>query len=104
MSTKPSTNEETYFTQLELERRRNGVFEKVANIQVLDREEQKLLHWMRCPKCGSELAEIVYRDQRVDRCEACGGIWLDAGELEALAAKEEGFLAGLRKVLQCRKE
>jgi len=100
MSTKPSTHEETYFAQLELERRRKGVFGKVANVQVLEREGQKLLHWMFCPKCGAELTEVAYRDQRVDRCEACGGIWLDAGELEALATKEDGFLAGLRKVFQ----
>jgi hypothetical protein len=97
MSTKPSTHEDTYFAQLESERRRKGVFNNVANTTVSEREEQKRLHWMRCPKCGSGLAEIAYRDQRVDRCEACGGIWLDAGELEALATKEDGFLAGLRK-------
>jgi hypothetical protein len=100
MPIKPSTHEESYFAQLELERKRKGVFEKVASVQVLEREEQKILHWMFCPKCGSELTEIGYRDQRVDHCEACGGIWLDAGELEALATKEDGFLAGLRKVFQ----
>jgi len=93
MSIKPSTHEETYFTQ-------KGVFENVTNTKVLEREEQKLLHWMRCPKCGSELTEMAYRDQCIDRCEACGGIWLDAGELEAMATKEDGFLAGLRKVFQ----
>lgn len=54
---------------------------------------------MRCPKCGEALTETGYQDQRVDRCEACGGVWLDAGELEALARKEGGFLPGLRKAL-----
>jgi len=100
MSAKPSTHEERYFAQLELERKRKGDFERVANVQVLEREEQKMLHWMFCPKCGAELTEIAYRDQRVDRCEACGGIWLDAEELEAVATKEDGLLAGLRKVFQ----
>lgn len=100
MPIKPSTHEETYFAQLELERRQKGAFEKVTSIQVLESEEQKTLHWMRCPKCGSQLTEIAHRDQRVDRCDACGGIWLDAGELEALATKEDGFMAGLRKAFQ----
>jgi len=104
MSTKPITHEETYFAQLELERRRKWEFEKVANVQVLEREEQKTLHWMRCPKCGSELSEIAHRDQRVDRCEPCGGVWLDAGELEALATKEDRFLTGLRRALLDKKE
>jgi hypothetical protein len=38
---------------------------------------------MKCPKCGMELIEIDYRGIRVDRCSACLGTWLDAGELES---------------------
>jgi Zn-finger nucleic acid-binding protein len=42
---------------------------------------------MRCPKCGSKLAEEKYGDSvLVDRCTSneCGGIFLDGGELEIL--------------------
>jgi Pyruvate/2-oxoacid:ferredoxin oxidoreductase delta subunit len=40
---------------------------------------------MRCPKCGHRLEETVYQNVRIDRCAGCGGVWLDLGELEALA-------------------
>ena len=40
-----------------------------------------------CPRCGieTESAEYAYCSQVViNRCPACGGVWLDSGELEAL--------------------
>ena len=100
MPVKPTTQEETFFARQEHEKRRKAAEDAAARLQKQTQEEQKQLHWMRCPKCGSELAEVGYREQRVDRCQACGGVWLDAGELEALAAKEGGFLLGLRKAFQ----
>lgn len=50
----------------------------------------------RCPKCGRKLVETVYRSVRVDRCSGCGGVWLDPGEIEALASEEhQSWLGGL---------
>jgi len=45
---------------------------------------------MRCPKCGEGLRERSFQKVLIDQCEGCGGIWLDAGELEAVAGKEQG--------------
>jgi len=61
----------------------------------------KELHWMRCPKCGMELKEISYRHIAIDECFSCGGVFLDAGELEQIAAKEGsgGVLNGLVKII-----
>ncbi|MBV1877396.1 MAG: zf-TFIIB domain-containing protein [Pseudomonadales bacterium] len=43
---------------------------------------------MDCPKCQSEMEEVVYGKLKnriaVDRCLACKGIWFDNGEAEAL--------------------
>lgn len=100
MPVKPTSQEEAFFAKEELERKRKQARENEIRVQAEEAEARKRLHWMHCPKCGSELAEILFREQRVDRCEACGGIWLDAGELEALALKEGGFLGHLRKVFQ----
>jgi Zn-finger nucleic acid-binding protein len=49
-------------------------------------EHSKQEHWMRCPKCGSSLTEESYGSVLIDRCSssACGGIFLDGGELEIL--------------------
>jgi ssDNA-binding Zn-finger/Zn-ribbon topoisomerase 1 len=50
-----------------------------------ERESLKELHFMRCPKCGMQLVEIDYRGIKIDRCTACDGVWLDAGELEEIS-------------------
>ena len=34
------------------------------------------------------LAPVVYQGVTVDQCPACQGVWLDRGELEALAPRE----------------
>lgn len=37
-----------------------------------------------CPKCDVPLFILHFQDIEVDFCERCRGLWLDAGELEAL--------------------
>ncbi|MDZ4752917.1 MAG: zf-TFIIB domain-containing protein [Phycisphaerae bacterium] len=41
-------------------------------------------NWMRCPKCGGQLVETDLEAVKIDRCAACGGVFLDKGELEVL--------------------
>ena len=43
---------------------------------------------MRCPKCRADMAQIDVQGTEVDRCHVCNGIWLDAGEIEALRNKQ----------------
>jgi len=49
--------------------------------------------YMRCPKCeGKRLQQFTYTytaPVRVDRCEACFGMWVDKGELDAISADRE---------------
>jgi hypothetical protein len=40
---------------------------------------------MRCPKGGMQLVDIDYRTIKIDRCTACEGVWVDAGELEEIS-------------------
>jgi transcription initiation factor IIE alpha subunit len=47
-----------------------------------------------CPRCGEMLVETEIRDVTVDTCQSCHGVWLDAGELEALSSRlEEGWFS-----------
>jgi hypothetical protein len=39
----------------------------------------------KCPSCREPLIVAEYRGIEIDVCPSCGGIWLDRGELEALA-------------------
>ena len=47
---------------------------------------------MKCPKCGMELIGVNYQGIKVDKRWACEGIWLDAGELEAVSRFEKTAL------------
>ncbi len=54
-------------------------------------------YWMVCPKCGDSVEEIETEDVKLDRCENCGGIYLDRGEVEMLLSLSRGR-EGLRRV------
>jgi len=96
MPVKPSEAEEEYFARQEFERRRRDAEERARKLAAEERTRLKELHWMRCPKCGMELAEVTFRGVRIDRCTSCAGVWLDAGELDTLSGAEpEGLLARL---------
>lgn len=88
MPVKPTEHEEEFFARKEFERVK-AIEEKRAR-ELEDNEKRRLqeLHYMRCPKCGMQLVEIDYRGIKIDRCSACEGVWLDAGELEAVSQLE----------------
>lgn len=99
----------------DVERAREDIYfaqkdrELIAKLREKDQRELEqaileLCH-LRCPKCGRKLEETVYRDVRIDRCTGCGGVWLDPGELEALAPEEhQGWLSGLLTRLTGKEE
>lgn len=97
---KPSENEEEYFARLEMERRRETANLRQEQLAKEETERQRVLHHMRCPKCGSQLEEIPFGAIRVDKCFHCGGLWLDQGELETLQTKEPGYLHRLLHTLK----
>lgn len=86
---KPSEKEEEYFMEQELKKRKSVQEEKFRKMKEEEKEELKKLHWMRCPKCGMEMEEMRFRGVEVDKCMTCGGLYLDAGELETLLAIED---------------
>lgn len=49
---------------------------------------------MRCPKCGEALKERSFQKIVIDQCTGCGGVWLDPGEMEQIAGREEGSWLG----------
>jgi Zn-finger nucleic acid-binding protein len=51
---------------------------------------------MNCPKCRSELERATAAATEVDRCAACGGVWCDDQELQALLDAPTEALAALR--------
>ena len=92
----PSDKEEEFIKREELQRLKR--LRRQAARETAEKEQARLKeqHWMRCPKCGMELAEVEYSSVVVDACFACGGMFLDQGEMEKILGfverKERGFL------------
>jgi uncharacterized protein len=62
------------------------------------RQSTQQICFMRCPKCGESLKESTFQKILIDRCTGCHGIWLDAGELETVAGREnESWIGKLWK-------
>jgi hypothetical protein len=97
---KPTESEEEYFAREDAEKRRKAALERQSAQAKEEREALQKLHFMHCPKCGHTLETVRFKDLEIDRCFACHGNWLDAGELERLAGKESGFLSKVVSVFK----
>jgi len=76
----PSRNEDEYFAKQDAELIR----QMRANLdKERDQEERK---------------EEAHGDVHVDVCAECGGMWLDAGELELMRQMEKSSKTGLRGI------
>ncbi|HNR34000.1 MAG TPA: zf-TFIIB domain-containing protein [Candidatus Hydrogenedentes bacterium] len=55
-----------------------------------------LWRFVNCPACEEPMMALEYDAVEVDYCGACGGVWLDAGELELLLGARENVTAFMR--------
>ncbi|MGI9075758.1 MAG: zf-TFIIB domain-containing protein [Gemmatimonadaceae bacterium] len=85
---KPSRNEDEYFVRQDAELIRARRLRLDAERAARERAQ----HFMKCPKCGGDLKEREFYSVKIDACQDCKGVWLDAGELDMLAHVErKGF-------------
>jgi hypothetical protein len=54
----------------------------------LEDESSKSLE-IKCPKCDGTLIEADFESIKIDICNKCSGVWLDAGELTQIADKDD---------------
>lgn len=81
---KPSRNEDEYFAREDAELLRQQR-ERAAAASL---EAERKIHYMKCPKDGYGLVSSEYHGVAIETCPHCGGMWLDAGELEAVAKED----------------
>ena len=95
------SKEEEYFRRRNQELIERKRAELDAEREARHEAELKAEHWLRCPKCGGQMAEEELSGIMIDRCGSCQGIFFDAGELDLLLeAKEQGsFLSGLKRLV-----
>jgi uncharacterized protein len=77
---KPSRNEDEYFAREDAELLR----QQRERASAASMEAERKSHYMKCPKDGYDLASSQHHGVTIETCSHCGGIWLDAGELEAV--------------------
>lgn len=98
MIDKPSSHEDEYFAKLDYERKQKLEVEKQKELAGEEKKRLKETHYMCCPKCGMNLIEIDYENIKIDKCSSCGGIWLDAGEMEEVAKDGKGIISSFYKM------
>ncbi len=76
----PTGNEDEYFARQNAEL--IAEMRKRLDAERLTRERHS--HYMKCPKCGADLQEVVRESVTIDVCPECKGAWFDPGEVELL--------------------
>lgn len=76
----PSRNEDEYFAKQDAELLK----QMRAKLDQERDEQERKAHYMKCPKCGADLKEEDHGQVKVDICPECGGMWLDAGEMDLM--------------------
>lgn len=74
------TNEDEYFRKLDEARIAAGKHRNLTRKMVCRRDDR--------PEDGCELESVQLHGMEVDRCATCGGVWLDAHEVEELLRSE----------------
>ncbi len=101
MPVKPSEAEEEYFARIEFAKKKQLAEEHMKLLSEKEKENLKNTHYMHCPKCGTDLIVVKYKDVEVDECPSCKGFWLDAGEVEKIISeKDDSFLSNVLKIFK----
>jgi Zn-finger nucleic acid-binding protein len=78
---KSNRSEEEYFARENAELLRK----QREKAQVAAVEAERKTHYMKCPKDGYDLTSSEFHEVQIETCPHCGGMWLDAGELQSVA-------------------
>jgi hypothetical protein len=102
---KPSGAEDEYFAREEAAKRQREAVATAQQMAAAEREQLKVLHYMKCPKCGFDLNETAFRGVNIDKCYHCGGIWLDDKELDLLAGGQgNNLFSGIVRLFRADKK
>ncbi|MGZ9130294.1 MAG: TFIIB-type zinc ribbon-containing protein [Candidatus Binatia bacterium] len=61
--------------------------ELMAKLKGKLQKVEKTVIDLHCPKCAGHLESYTFEGFALDRCDKCGGIWMDRGELEGVVRK-----------------
>ncbi|NMC62433.1 MAG: hypothetical protein GYA55_04625 [SAR324 cluster bacterium] len=81
---KPSKKEQEYFIKKEMERLKKLREKHLSNTKAAERKKMKEAHYLHCAKCGQKMESTKFESIEIEVCPDCGGIYLDAGELDKI--------------------
>jgi uncharacterized protein len=84
----PLSKEEQYFLEQEVKRLKSIHAEHLQETAENERRRLKELHHLRCAKCGQKMATTTLAGVEIEVCTDCGGVYLDAGELEKIISEQ----------------
>lgn len=73
--------ENEYFHRKELE--------LIARMKAKIEDDEAKRLGIGCPKCDGTLIEADFQGIKIDICDKCSGVWMDAGELTHAVGKED---------------
>ena len=71
-----------FFDRMDEIRARRNELDRERNDRELEQSDQPF--WMICPKCGDLMEESEGENVKLERCENCGGLYLDRGEVDLI--------------------
>ena len=83
------SDEDDYFKKLDQEKKAKLKAKLDAEQAEQERVELRERHYLKCGKCGSDMATEIFRGIEIERCHNCGAVLLDPGELEQLAGDDQ---------------
>lgn len=63
--------------------------ELIAKMKAKLEDETAVNLAIKCPKCDGTLVESDFENIKIDVCDKCSGVWLDAGELTHVVDQEK---------------
>lgn len=84
-----------FFDRMDEIRARRNELDRERNDRELEQSEQSF--WMICPKCGDLMEEQESENVKIERCENCGGLYMDRGEVDLVLTLSSGA-EGLRRL------
>lgn len=98
MPSKPSQSEAEFFAREESEKLHRLAEQHRLEKEKAERETNLHAHFMKCPKCGSDLKNSRIGVVDVEECTKCETLVLDKGELEKIKVSDNSLLKSLMDV------
>jgi len=99
------SDEDEYFKKRDMEAKAKLKAKLDAQKAEAEKAARKEMHYLKCGKCGSDMATQVFRGIEIERCGSCGAVLLDPGELEELAGEDQsGMISNFFSVFGGRGE